>query len=42
MGAVVVNSLPHLLLSRADAYYVNDCLAALHRLLLVSSCAQMI
>jgi hypothetical protein len=41
-GAILVDSLPHLMRSRADARYVNGCLAALHRLLLGSSCALMV
>jgi hypothetical protein len=39
MGAVVVNSLPHLLADRRDARYVNGHLALLHRHLQTARCA---
>jgi len=41
-GAILVDSLPHLMRSRADARYFNGCLAALHRLLLASPCALIV
>jgi recombination protein RecA len=39
IGAILVDSLPHLMLSRQDARYLNGSLASLHRLVLASHCA---
>ncbi len=41
VDAILVDSLPHLMATRADARYVNGNLAALNRLLLASRCALM-
>lgn len=39
VGAILVDSLPHLVMNRRDARYLNGSLAALNRLVLASRCA---